>query len=219
MVAHHVHGIIVASISSPGKGPLTRAEHARSSPMATRDPFVHLERLYAEALLRHYGRFAEPPAAPRNKISRRRLLIRLLPYLLLAAAAGAVFLRDLFLASWLILLASALRPIGRRLDLAAPTVGGAGVELLIDGLLLLALTVLPGLLPPLGIFFTLRTLYLVRGRIQRYTDRATVRLELGRLARGAEPRIYGLADERHGGDARRLAHYGEEIARLRASTR
>ena len=197
--------------------------------MATRDPFVHLERLYAEALLRHYGRFAEPPAAPRNKISRRRLLIRLLPYLLLAAAAGAVFLRDLFLASWLlasitlvsplILLASALRPIGRRLDLAAPTVGGAGVELLIDGLLLLALTVLPGLLPPLGIFFTLRTLYLVRGRIQRYTDRATVRLELGRLARGAEPRIYGLADERHGGDARRLAHYGEEIARLRASTR
>lgn len=177
--------------------------------MATRDPFAHLERLYAEALLRHHGRFTEPPAAARAPISRRRLLIRLLPYLLLLAAVGAVFMRELYLASWLlasitlvsplILLASAVRPIGRRLHLSAPTVGDAGVELLIDGLLLLALTVLPGLLPPLGIFFTLRTLYLVRGRIRVYTDRATIRLELARLSRGIEPRIYGLVDERHGG--------------------
>jgi hypothetical protein len=50
-------------------------------------------------------------------------------------------------------------------------------------------------------------------------DRSARELELARIRGGATPRIYGLIDERHGGDARRLEIYGDEVARIRASGR
>jgi hypothetical protein len=110
-------------------------------------------------------------------------------------------------------------PLRERLGLTAPSAAGAAFELLLSGALLLALTVLPELLPPLALLFTLRTLYAIRHRIRDWTDRATIRLERERLTRGTTPRIYGLVDARHGGDATRLAHHGEAVARLRGATR
>lgn len=195
--------------------------------MATRDPFVHLERLYAEALLAHHGLIspeAAPAAAP---LSRRRLLLRVLPYTLLvaalvAAAAGATTLATALLVALtglapLLLLVRAVGPLRRTLHLSRLTLRSAAIELAISGALLAGLTVAPGLLPPLGAFFTVRLLYGMRHRFRSIADASTIRLERARIARGVEPRIYGLVDERHGGDATRLAHHGEEIARLRAS--
>lgn len=195
------------------------------------DLFTRAERAYAEALILHHGGHL-PPEPPRPIALPAAPLARAARLLTLALIAGALAAHvleanDVATALTLLLLTTSaallvggsIRPVAQVTGLAPLSVGTAAVRAVSLAAVAAGLLSFPLLLPVLGLIFGLRLLYRMRRQLMRGVDHSARELELARLRSGATPRIYGLIDERHGGDARRLRSYGEEVARIRTSGR
>lgn len=193
--------------------------------------FDRAERAYAEALILAHGGTLPPaplrpsilPASPAAKVARL-LTFGLIGAALVArltnADAAATGLTILLIGvSAILLVGGTITPIARATGLVPLPVATAAVRAVSLALVATGLLVLPPLLPLLGLVFGLRLLVRMRRQLMTTVDRSARELELTRIRGGATPRIYGLVDERHGGDATRLAVYGEEIARIRAAGR
>jgi hypothetical protein len=193
--------------------------------------FDRAERAYAEALILASGGSLPPapphpallPASPAAKVARLLPLsligASLLAHLAGADAAATGLTLLLIVVSTLLLAGGTITPIARATGLAPLSIGTAAVRAVSLALVAAGLLAFPLLLPVLGLVFGVRLLVRMRRSLMTTVDRSARELELARIRGGATPRIYGLIDERHGGDATRLATYGEEIARIRASGR
>jgi hypothetical protein len=193
--------------------------------------FTRAERAYAEALILHHGGTLPPtpprpialPVAPVARAARLLtlgLIAAALSARLLGASDAAAALTLLLLLSSAALLAGGSIPsLARASGLVPLTIRTAGVRAVSLSAVAVGLLSFPPLLPLLGLAFGLRILFRMRRQLMAGVDRSARELELIRLRGGAPPRIYGLIDERHGGDPRRLAAYGEEIARIRTTGR
>ena len=193
--------------------------------------FTRAERVYAEALILSTGGTlpaASTPSAilPTAPVARaaRLLTLGLIGAALAARVAGADSLATgltllLIIASAVILAGGSIPPVARATGLLPLPVGTAAVRAISLAAVAYGLLVLPALLPVLGAVFGLRLLVRMRRKLMAAVDRSARELELARIRGGATPRIYGLVDERHGGDAHRLEAYGDEVARIRASGR
>lgn len=193
--------------------------------------FDRAERAYAEALILAHGGTL-PPAAPRPAIlpaspaakAARLLTFGLIGAALVAriagietAATGLTLL--LIVVSTVILAGGTITPIARATGLVPLSIGTAAVRAVSLALVAAGLLAFPVLLPVLGLVFGVRLLVRMRRSLMVTVDRSARELELARIRGGATPRIYGLVDERHGGDATRLTAYGDEVARIRAAGR
>jgi hypothetical protein len=193
--------------------------------------FTRAERAYAEALILSAGGTLPPvptppavlPASPVAKAARL-LTFGLIGGALVARIAGADALATgltllLIVVSTVLLAGGSIGPVARATGLLPLPVGTAAFRAVSLALIAAGLLALPLLLPVLAVVFGFRLLVRMRRSLMTTVDRSARELELARIRGGATPRIYGLIDERHGGDARRLEIYGDEVARIRASGR